>query len=104
MSRCIRPVVQVTQRAQALLGGGVQGRVQHGHGAARVGIHLGEALAKRVVDCFAGGQQTNCRINNLIYQEAQADLRITLWFHATEDYKTIERELLDANNFNWNRS
>jgi hypothetical protein len=55
-------------------------------------------------NCFAGGQQTNCRINNLIYQEAQAGLRITLWFHATEDYKTIERELLDANNFNWNRS
>jgi len=52
---------------------------------------------------FAGGQETNCRINNLIYQAAKAGRRISLWFVNTKDYKGIERELRASDPPEWNR-
>jgi len=54
-------------------------------------------------NCFAGGQETNCRLNNLIYQAANAGRKISLWFIQTEDYKTIERKLLVFDPPEWNR-
>ena len=38
-------------------------------------------------NCFKGGQETNCRLNNLIYAAVLAGERIALWFFATPDYK-----------------
>lgn len=44
-------------------------------------------------NCYKGGQETNCRLNNLIFQSATAGAGIALWFHETANYKAVEREL-----------
>lgn len=55
-------------------------------------------------NCFAGGQETNCRINNQILHEAIQGNEISLWFFETEDYKSIEDILLSSNNPDWNKT
>ena len=32
-------------------------------------------------NCYKGGQETNCRINNLIYRETKSGTGLDLWFH-----------------------
>jgi len=54
-------------------------------------------------NCFVGGQETNCRLNNLIYQTANAGRKISLWFMQTKDYKAIERKLRASDPPEWNR-
>jgi hypothetical protein len=54
-------------------------------------------------NCFKGGQETNCRLNNLIYVTAKAGERIVLWFLQTADYKAVERFLRITLNPIWNR-
>lgn len=54
-------------------------------------------------NCFKGGQETNCRINNLIYKAAKADYKIVLWFIQTKVYKAIEGELRMSQQPEWNR-
>jgi len=54
-------------------------------------------------NCFLGGQETNCRINNLIYQEISAGSEISLWFYYTLDYKAIESQLRADLLPSWNR-
>jgi len=54
-------------------------------------------------NCFVGGQETNCRINNLILQHAKAGADISLWFHLTNEYKMVEEELRDSLSLCWNR-
>ena len=54
-------------------------------------------------NCFKGGQETNCRLNNLIYGTAQAGQCIALWFFRTADYKAIEASLRRALQPPWNR-
>ena len=54
-------------------------------------------------NCYKGGQETNCRLNNLIYRAAQARERISLWFFQTTAYKSVEASLRTALNANWNR-
>ena len=55
-------------------------------------------------NCFVGGQQTNCRINNLVLNEfVKLRSSITLWFFETDDYKRIEAELLQQFRPLWNR-
>jgi hypothetical protein len=54
-------------------------------------------------NCFVGGQETNCRINNLIYGEATHSHKIELWFHQSDHYKSIEAELRKELNPAWNR-
>src|SRR5579871_3679680 len=44
-------------------------------------------------NCFKGGQETNCRLNNSVYMAAQAGGRISLWFFQTPDYKSVEAHL-----------
>jgi hypothetical protein len=44
-------------------------------------------------NCFVGGQETNFRINNLIFQQISAGLEISLWFFYTLNYKSIENQL-----------
>ncbi len=54
-------------------------------------------------NCFKNGQETNCRINNLLLQAAKGNSEIALWFLPTEDYKIAERELLQELVPPWNR-
>jgi hypothetical protein len=54
-------------------------------------------------NCFVGGQETNCRINSLIFSEARQQNRITLWFYRTTDYKTVESRLRAELQLDWNR-
>ena len=54
-------------------------------------------------NCFKGRQETNCRMNNLIYLEAQVGRRISLWFCQTTQRKTIEAALRSTVNAIWNR-
>jgi hypothetical protein len=54
-------------------------------------------------NCFKGGQETNCRLNNLIYTTAEAGQCIALWFLPTADFKSIEAFLRSSLRPNWNR-
>lgn len=54
-------------------------------------------------NCFKGGQETNCRLNNLVYMAAQAGGRISLWFLKTTAYKAVEALLRFTLNPAWNR-
>ena len=53
-------------------------------------------------NCFAGGQQPNCRINNLIYGEATKSNPIELWFFETPKFVEIEDELNARFRPRWN--
>ncbi len=65
--------------------------------------YIGEAvnLRKRWYDygqisprkCYAGGQETNCRINKLILEANRRSTMMTLWFHRTTLRERIEQEL-----------
>jgi hypothetical protein len=54
-------------------------------------------------NCFKGGQETNCRLNNLICLAAVAGERISLWFFQTTDHKAMEVALRSTLKFTWNR-
>jgi len=54
-------------------------------------------------NCFKGGQETNCRINNLIYDAAHTGRKISLWFLQTKDYKAVENSLRESIEPEWNR-
>ncbi len=54
-------------------------------------------------NCYAGGQETNCRINNLIYAEIVKSKTVALWFYQTIQYKTVESELRGNQQLDWNR-
>ena len=58
-------------------------------------------------NCFKGGQETNCRINNLIYNETKAGSGFDLWFHPVEGDKqarlAVESELVSILRTPWNR-
>jgi hypothetical protein len=54
-------------------------------------------------NCFKGGQETNCRLNNLVYTAAKAGERISLWLFQTVDYKSVEAALRSALKPAWNR-
>jgi hypothetical protein len=53
-------------------------------------------------NCFKGGQEPNCRINNLIYQEALKNVVIDLWFFETSMYADVEDELIVRFRPPWN--
>lgn len=54
-------------------------------------------------NCFKGGQETNCRINNLILREIENGLEVKLWFHECRDHKLHEKHLLTLGSYEWNR-
>lgn len=54
-------------------------------------------------NCYKGGQETNVRLNNLIYQAALSGEIVSLWFYQTEDFKTIELALRRQHRSPWNR-
>jgi hypothetical protein len=53
-------------------------------------------------NCFKGGQETNCRINNLVYQEADRGSNIELWFRQSGDRKSEEAALIRQMQPAWN--
>ncbi len=54
-------------------------------------------------NCYKGGQETNVRLNNLIYQASTTGEVISLWFHRTTDFKAIELALRTMHRAAWNR-
>jgi len=61
-------------------------------------------LPDEIVQCEdKHGQETNCRINNLLLQAAKANSEIALWFLPNENHKVVERELLQSVAPPWNR-
>ena len=54
-------------------------------------------------NCFKGGQETNCRLNNLVYTTAKGGGRISAWFFRTADYKSVEALLRNILNPALNR-
>jgi hypothetical protein len=54
-------------------------------------------------NCFIGGQETNCRINNLILRQISAGSEITLWFLNTSNHKSLESQLRALLSPSWNR-
>jgi len=54
-------------------------------------------------NCFVGGQETNCRINNLILSAAVSGKNISLCFLKADNYKSIEAELRCQVHLDWNR-
>jgi hypothetical protein len=54
-------------------------------------------------NCFKGGQETNCRLNNLVYLAARDGKQISLWFFQTADYKMMEAALRASLKLAWNR-
>jgi hypothetical protein len=54
-------------------------------------------------NCFKNGQETNCRLNNLIYVATTGGDGLTLWFHPTLDYKAVEAMLRLRLRTSWNR-
>lgn len=45
-------------------------------------------------NCFAGGQSTNCKVNNLILQHARRGQQVGLWFHAVAEPAPVERDVI----------
>ncbi|MCH2395078.1 MAG: GIY-YIG nuclease family protein [Oceanibaculum sp.] len=54
-------------------------------------------------NCFKGGQETNCRINNLIYTTVSDGEMLELWFHSSSNHKAIEAILRKNINATWNK-
>ena len=68
-------------------------------------IYIGEtaALARRFntgygviepVNCFVGGQSTNCKMNKVVLEQAKKGRYVKLYFYGTDNYKKVELELL----------
>ncbi|MBL8236469.1 MAG: GIY-YIG nuclease family protein [Bryobacterales bacterium] len=53
-------------------------------------------------NCHSDGQSTNCKINALILRHTKAGEPITLWFHQTTEYKSIEATLIQELSPPWN--
>ena len=53
-------------------------------------------------NCFKGGQETNCRLNNLIYAAILDGALVALWFFPTVEYKSIEITLRQVLRPSWN--
>lgn len=53
-------------------------------------------------NCFVGGQSTNCKVNNLILLHARQGQQLELWFHATADAASVERDLITKIRPQWN--
>lgn len=45
-------------------------------------------------NCYVGGQETNCRINQSILQELKSGHHVALYFFPTQNYDYVETELI----------
>ena len=53
-------------------------------------------------NCFERGQSTNCRVNRLILQEAEAGRSLVLWFEGASQPRPLEAELIRRLQPPWN--
>jgi len=53
-------------------------------------------------NCFAGGQSTNCKVNNLILQRVREGQQVGLWFHAVAEPAPVERDVIVKIQPPWN--
>lgn len=53
--------------------------------------------------CYKGGQETNCRINNLILQNFKNKSSIDLYFYETDERINIESKLIKEYDPEWNK-
>lgn len=49
-------------------------------------------------NCYKGGQKTNCKMNKVVLEYYRAGTELYLYFLETEDYKAIEKELIESQN------
>jgi len=52
---------------------------------------------------FKGGQETNCRLNNLAYATIVGGARLSLWFFRTAENRSAEIALRQTLKPLWNR-
>lgn len=45
------------------------------------------------INCFQGGQPTNCKINTMVLNQYLSGKKVLLYFYETDDYKRIESSL-----------
>jgi hypothetical protein len=55
-------------------------------------------------NCFEGGQQTSCRINNLVFQTVRNGNQVALWIEETHNRKNREAELIEQCDPPWNKA
>ena len=55
-------------------------------------------------NCLNGGQQTNCRLNHLIFERCKDNNRIELYFYETPNYEEVEERLISYYSPPWNKS
>jgi hypothetical protein len=53
-------------------------------------------------NCYERGQPTNCRVNRLVLDAAQAGRKVELWFHETVNRKPLEARLIAHLRTAWN--
>ena len=46
-------------------------------------------------NCYVGGQSTNCKMNNQVLEHARQNEYFQLFFRKTDDYDSIEKELIE---------
>jgi hypothetical protein len=68
--------------------------------AARFNTGYGNISPK---NCFKGGQETNCRLNNLVYSATRDSKKTSIWFFQTANYKMMEAALRATMKLAWNR-
>jgi len=54
------------------------------------------------VNCYAGGQPTNCKVNHLVLREARARLQTSIWIRQTDDFVSLEDALREELRPPWN--
>lgn len=48
------------------------------------------------VNCYVGGQSTNCKINSMVLQKYRSGNHVYLFFYETDEFDRVEHELIDA--------
>ncbi|MGX9353938.1 hypothetical protein ACS3SW_01880 [Roseobacteraceae bacterium S113] len=54
-------------------------------------------------NCFKGGQETNCRLNSLVYLSTCGGETLHLFFYQTENFKEAEAQLRASQRAPWNK-
>ena len=45
-------------------------------------------------NCYVGGQSTNCKVNNYIYEATKSGKKLKLYIYETQNYIQVEKHLL----------
>ena len=53
-------------------------------------------------NCYIRGRETRCRVNNLIFKSCMAGSIMSVFYHKTEDYESLESTMIDELQPPWN--